>query len=498
MKKFGDLLKNISLILPSVLLFNCLQAEALQVVYPKNINTQVSAESTFFVGNTEPGSSLTINDKVVKVYDNGSFVEVVPLMDGDNTVKIESAKNDAKDTVTYIIKKVPKTNLVCPEPQTEDFPENEYIYASIVKDNTPLREKPDENAKRITHLNHGTILMLNGKSKTQAGGGYYRVSLSPVKNAWVKSENIVNYSTINGKMLANASDVNLSEDKLYNYIKTGLSFKVPYKITETDTGLTLELYNIKENSADTVLFKPAGAVKSLAVNTVSQENTSTYYIELNNKLWGYNAFYDGNTLVLKIRKAPQIDVKTPLKGITIALDPGHGGNDAGAIGPTGVKEKDINLDVSKRLKTSLEKAGANVVMTRTDDSDTDLYDRSKKAQDGDALIMLSIHANALADGADPYTKHGTSTFYYNKESLELAKTVRDVMVKDLGTKDDGVSRCSFAVTRPTMPLSVLIETAYMIHPDEYTLLLDENFRQKAAESIQHALEIYLLNSVKQF
>ena len=117
-------------------------------------------------------------------------------------------------------------------------------------------------------------------------------------------------------------------------------------------------------------------------------------------------------------------------------------------------------------------------------------------RDSDALISLSIHANALADGADPYEKHGTSVFYYNRESVELAKTLRDVITKKLGTKDDGVGMHSLVMTRPTMPLSVLIEVAYMIHPDEYKLLLDEKFRRKAAEAIKDGLKEYLLNSVK--
>lgn len=473
------------------LILGSLPSQALQIVYPKQPQTQVSASSTFFIGNTEAGAVLTINDKVVKVWENGSFVEVVQLNDGDNSIKLESKIDNKCDTVTYIIKKIPKTDLVVVEPQTEEFAPNEFIYASIIKDNTPLRTEANDDAKRITHLGHNTVLMLNGKK-----GDYYRVSLSPSQNAWVKQDNILNYSTINGKMLASISSVSTSEDKLYDYIKTTSSFPVPYKITETDNGLMLEIYNIKESPADTKVFKTSQNIKTFTVNTASTDNLSTYFVELNGKLWGYDAYYEENNLVLKIRKAPQVDPANPLKGITVALDAGHGGNDAGAIGPTGVKEKDINLDITAKLQKTLEKAGANVVMTRTQDVAVDLYDRPKAAQKSDALIMLSLHANALADGADPYVKHGTSTYFYNKESIELAKTLRNQLIQDLGTKDDGVCCCSFVLTRPTMPLSVLVEVAYMIHPTEYTMLLDETFRKKTADSIKKALENYLLNSNK--
>lgn len=484
------LFRNTCFLFPLILLCTTLQAQALQIVYPKNVKTEISASSTFIIGNTIPESSLKINNQYVKVYENGSFVQVVPLNDGENTIDIESKKDNTCDKVTYIIKKVPKTTQTSLNAQLEEFGANQFLYSTVIKDNTPLRAQPDENAKRITHLNHNTVVIINGKK-----GDYYRVSLTPEENAWIRADNVVNYSTVNEKVLASASKVIVTEDKLYHYIKTDLTFKTPFKITETENGLTLELYSIKNNAADTMLFKTSGELKNLAINTTASDGKSTYFIELNNKLWGYDAFYEGHTLVIKIRKAPHIDKEKPLKDITIALDAGHGGADSGAIGPTGVKEKDINLDIVQKLQQTLEKAGAKVVLTRTDDTNVPLYDRPQKAKDSDALIFISMHANALADGADPYAKHGTSVFYYNPESFELAKTLKDTMTAELGTKDDGLCKCSFVVTRPTMPLSVLIEVAYMIHPDEYKLLLDESFRQKAAEAVQKGIEQYLLNSV---
>lgn len=485
-----NIFQNTGIILAITLAGSCLPSEALQIVYPKSLNTEVSANSTFFIGNTTPGSKLTINNKEVKVFENGSFVEVIPLSDGENRIEINSENENEQDALSYIIKKVPK----CPKPSLEaeliEFPNNEYIYASVVKNNVPLRTLPDEDAKRLTHLGVDTVVMINGKQ-----GDYYRVSLTPNENAWIKSENIVNYSTINSKMLASAGETTLSEDKLYNYIKTPISSQVPFKISETDTGLTLYLYNIKENASDTKVFETKGNIKSLTLNSIAIDEQSTYFIELNNELWGYDAYYEDKNLVLKIRKPPEINSENPLKNITIAIDAGHGGNDAGAIGPTGIKEKEINLDVAKKLETILKKVDANVVMTRTEDCDIDLYARPKTAKENNALIMVSIHANALPDGADPYEKHGTSVFYYNKESKKLAETLRDTITKELKTKDDGVSSYSLVLTRPTMPLSVLIEIAYMIHPEEYKLLLDEEFRQKAAKSIKKGIEQYLLDSI---
>lgn len=273
-----------------------------------------------------------------------------------------------------------------------------------------------------------------------------------------------------------------------------MDIKAPYSIKEVEGGLELEIFTVKNNAADSKIFKPMTAVKNIAIATTQTAGTSKYFIELNQKLWGYDCFYDDKKLVLKIRKAPKIDAKAPLKGLVIGIDAGHGGCDSGAVGPTGVKEKEINLDVAKKLKTELENAGAQVVMTRADDTNTPLYDRPKMAKDADALILVSLHANALPDGADPYKKHGTAVFYYNDEAKVLAKTLQEQLISDLGTANDGFNRTSFVMTRPTMPLCVLLEVAYMIHPTEYMLMLDDGFRQKAAGSIRLGIEKYLINN----
>lgn len=225
------ILKNTGFILPFALSLGVLQVDALQVVYPKSSNHQTYAKSTFFVGNTEPEAALKINGKDVKVYENGAFVEVVELKDGINKFEIESKIGEECEKTTYTVKKLQKT-ATQPAKKVEElteFPENEYMYVAAVKNNVPLRENPSSSAKRITHISKDTVLMVNGKK-----GAYYRVSLTPEKNVWILSDDVVSYSSINTKMLAVINKVDVSEDKLFTYIKTEMSFPVPYVVTETD------------------------------------------------------------------------------------------------------------------------------------------------------------------------------------------------------------------------------------------------------------------------
>ena len=212
MKNFYKILAGCFFVLPLVLAFNFMPARALQVVYPKTQSTQISAASTFIIGSTAPDAKLKINDIDVKVHDNGSFVQVVPLNDGVNEIKIDSQDSKEHNTMTYIINRVPQKVPESMQAALEEFAPDEFIYAAVLKDNTPLRAQPDEYAKRLTHMGKDTVLMINGKK-----GDYYRVSLTPTENAWVKSDCIVKYSAINEKMLATASKVSLSEDNLYNF-----------------------------------------------------------------------------------------------------------------------------------------------------------------------------------------------------------------------------------------------------------------------------------------
>lgn len=481
------------LIILFILIFSHSDVMTLEVVYPAKNNHKTSAPSIFFVGNVKKGSELFINNEPVKIWEHNSFVHVVPLNKGENTFTLkEKINNKEQSTLKYVVTRTGKTNnakkpaavpvLTCYDPVT-------YHYGLVVTDNTPFRQQPDENAKRLTHLDSGTMIRITGEK-----GGYYQVSFCSDERGWVKKNSVIDYRVLKTPVFSAISDIKVDEDKYFNYIKIDLDMQMPYKIQEIENGLVFKIYGIQKNYADRKILNNFGNIKNIAINT-SSDNTATLFIDLKNKiLWGYSCGYEGNMLVLKIRKEPRVNKNKPLKGLTIALDAGHGGKDRGAAGPTNIKESDINLDITLKLKKELEKSGAKVILTRKDDSYVSLSDRIERSREKNALFFISVHANALPDGANPYKKHGTSVFYYHDGVFSLADTIKKQMLKDLATRDDGTNKASFAVIRPSMPLSVLIETAYMINPEDYSRLLDEKFRIKTAESIRKALETYVFEN----
>lgn len=196
----------------------------------------------------------------------------------------------------------------------------------------------------------------------------------------------------------------------------------------------------------------------------------------------------------------QIAKLTGLKGRKITIDPGHGGSDSGAIGPSGVMEKDITLRISMELKKILEAEGASICMTRT--TDTEVSPRKAHATDIEELqarcdianrdksdIFISIHM-------DSFTKpsaHGTTGYYFSggsQASYRLADCIRSALIDQINTESRGTQTCEFYVVRHTDMPATLIEVAFISNPTEEKLLNSSAGIKKAALGIADGISDY--------
>ncbi len=179
--------------------------------------------------------------------------------------------------------------------------------------------------------------------------------------------------------------------------------------------------------------------------------------------------------------------RSSIAGHVIVVDPGHGGRDPGAISPSGVREKDVVLDISLKVASVLEGAGAEVIMTRTTDKTVDIYDRPAMANGRRAEVFISVHANA-----DPNRRaEGTETYYHrsnNPASEMLARAIHSQMVGVLGRPDRGVRTADFAVLREAQMPAALLETLYLTSAEDERLLLDPQVQQRIAEAVLAGLE----------
>ena len=205
----------------------------------------------------------------------------------------------------------------------------------------------------------------------------------------------------------------------------------------------------------------------------------------------------------------------------VAVDPGHGGGDTGAVGelPPGavtglppradaqgrpvLLEKDVNLDIGLRLDGYLRGRGARTILTRTTDlaggdrpyttETADLRARVDIANEAGAQLFVSIHNNALsrtASGSETYH------FYYSSPSARLlAQDVQAELVAALGLPDRGVKSAGFYVLRHTVMPAVLVEGAFLTNPSEALLLADPNVRQRIAEAVGRGVERFAARAV---
>ena len=222
----------------------------------------------------------------------------------------------------------------------------------------------------------------------------------------------------------------------------------------------------------------------------------------------------------------------------IVIDPGHGGHDTGTVGPNGLYEKDVVLDVAKRLGKSLEtRLGAEVIYTRQDDTFIPLETRTAIANQEQADLFVSIHANSSSDAS----ARGVETYYLNftssadalevaarenavseksihelqdlvkkialkekiEESREFAGDVQTALHTGLASKspairDRGVRKAPFIVLIGANMPSILAEISFVSNPTDEHKLENAEYRQRIAESLYRGISKYVngLSGVK--
>ena len=200
----------------------------------------------------------------------------------------------------------------------------------------------------------------------------------------------------------------------------------------------------------------------------------------------------------------EIELSAKIKGKKIVIDPGHGGEDPGAIGPSGVTEKSITLRIAKVAQQLLENAGAKVIMTRT--TDTEVSPKHRQATDVDELqarcdvankanadVFVSIHMDSFASRK----ASGTTGYYYEKGSAaskKLAAFIQAAIIEQIKTESRGVKSCKFYVVRHTKMPATLIEVAFVSNPREEKLLNSEKGIQYAAVGLATGIAAFFDNS----
>jgi N-acetylmuramoyl-L-alanine amidase len=275
-------------------------------------------------------------------------------------------------------------------------------------------------------------------------------------------------------------------------LRIPLTQRVPFQVIESERTLSLTLYSAA-GDVDWMRYGTDPLVRQLTWHQ-SQRQEVTLRIELSAPVWGYRTRWSRNDLILELRRPPQLSGTNPLRGRTIAIDPGH--PPLGSTGPTGLREAEANLAVALQLRTMLQNAGAKVQMTRVSDSAVDLWPRVTFAEQSGADLLVSIHNNALPDGVNPFTNNGTSVFYNQPRSVPLAAAIQETLVRQLKLPDLGIARADLAVIRGTWMPSVLVEGMFIIMPEQEAALRTRSGTRRYARGVYEGIVGYLRAQAK--
>ncbi len=186
---------------------------------------------------------------------------------------------------------------------------------------------------------------------------------------------------------------------------------------------------------------------------------------------------------------PDTPLPTPRGGQVVVIDPGHGGPDPGAIGISGIREKDIVIDIGSQVARILQQQGVQVIMTRTSDIDLDLPPRVAMAERARAAVFVSIHANAISMSRPDV--NGLETYYAPGKSSRLAAAIHNSILSSMNIRDRSVRAARFYVIRNTSMPAALVETGFVTGAEDAANFQSPAWRSQMAQAIARGILQFL-------
>ncbi|MBS3899480.1 MAG: SH3 domain-containing protein [Dethiobacter sp.] len=333
----------------------------------------------------------------------------------------------------------------------------------------PLRSGPDVSFQAITTLGLNSQLAI---LRTQ--GNWHEVRLPDGQVGWVFAQHIsINQPAPLPSPISNQPETGQPEDG-----------QTPTQRLARVTVNALNLRSSPSTEAERIALLPLGTLAEVVT-----ESGEWLQIRLSSGQTGW-VFAEFVLVFNRQTSPPAAGVGQSLAGQVIVIDPGHGGS-PGAVGPTGLMEKEVVLDVSLRVAEMLRQAGATVILTRDNDSIVSLPQRVNIAAAANAHIFVSIHTNAHTNTA----VGGTETYFFQNNATAtasrlLAEYLQKELVQALGLRDIGVKHGNFHVIRETTMPSVLLELAFISNAQEEALMRTNDFRQNSANAIFRGIAAY--------
>jgi N-acetylmuramoyl-L-alanine amidase len=335
---------------------------------------------------------------------------------------------------------------------------------------------------KIGYLDSNIILKIIGKV-----GTHYKVALTKTRTAYIPDDLVewLPKGTFSPSSLTDKWKV--YGDENYDYVKLGMFERLPYQSFQlvNPSKIVVDVYGATNNTNWITQMETLKEIKNIYYEQ-KEDELFRITIELKHaQHWGHQIYYTGNSLMIKVKHQPE---NLSLKNLTIAVDAGHGGTNMGAVGPTGVSEKELTLAVSLRLQKTLEAEGARVIMTREKEQFFDNKERILFYRDSMPDLLISFHLNS---SEDPIRVGGTSTYYRYVGFRNLSESIYKRML-ELGLKEYGnTGSFNFMLNSPIEYPNALVEGLFLSNPEEEMKILDPLFQQQAVDKIVAGIKDFL-------
>ena len=347
----------------------------------------------------------------------------------------------------------------------------------------------------LAELPSGTLLRATGRR-----GEALRVQLAPDTTAWVARSAVAPAAAGTRAAHAAITSLTVAGSSEGDVLDIPLPAGVPVAIrvvadTRGAMQLQVEVFNAHHATSWITHHDSCRVVREVSAEQAGPGRVLLRVDPIAPRLWGWHSERTASRLRITLHPVPRVaDASQPLAGLRVALEPGHGGpTNLGAVGATGVPEKDVNRWTADALQAELQSAGASVLMVREGDDNPTPRERARRVMDSRADLFVSLHANATDTRNGFLRVAGTSTFYKHATGRDAAAAVLRRMLELTGLDDFGrVGNFNYAPIRlvTAMP-AILVEQAFMSHPGDEARLLDPAFRAITARAVRMGLEDFL-------
>jgi N-acetylmuramoyl-L-alanine amidase len=318
-------------------------------------------------------------------------------------------------------------------------------------------------------------------------GDDYKIALSKLHTAWLPKSNFTTDSLLQVRPWYLTNSWKVFGDEKYDYVTVLLDERLPYRSIQqiNPSRIVIDIFGVTSNTNWITQLASAREIKN-AYYEQTEDDVFRVIIELkHSQHWGYRLYYEEKKLIIRVNRQPDV---LNLSKMKIAVDAGHGGENMGAGGISGViTEKDYTLKIAKELEKALKKEKAKVYMTREKDTTLSMIERTMMIKEQSPDLLISIHLNSA--GRD--SVKGTSTYYRYIGFRPLTQAILKRML-ELGLKEYGnIGSFNFSLSGPTDYPNCLVEVAFLSNKEDEKRIKNPQFHKQVAAKIVLGIKDWL-------